>query len=219
MNTSWRPSKLKPTLLLTLSLLVSSGLLACQRNLTPETGCHFLQNQDQQRVSWNQNTPIPLYIHSSVPPEAYPAIEGAIQTYSTLLGRPVFEIRGYGVSGNGPSRDGSSFIYWMSEWEADRPKEQGRTTVYWSGNTIYEADVRINASSLSSFVFHYNSSEPVVGVDLKSLFIHELGHALGLDHNDLAGSIMNTHLQDGVERVVLSPEDTANLQCEYQKEG
>lgn len=202
-------------------LTLFTGLMACQRQLTPQQSCQFLQNQDRQRVSWNDAVPVPLYIHSSVPPEAYESIEAAIKTYDEVLGHKSFEIRGYGSTGpSTPTRDGYSIIYWMADWEPERAKEQGRTTVYWSGNTIYEADIRINASERSGLNFHMLSSPPVPAtVDLKSLFIHELGHALGLDHSDLAGSIMNTHLEEGRSRAILSDNDVANLKCEYALGG
>lgn len=202
------------------ALVIFPGLMACQRQLTPQDSCQFLQNPDQQRVSWKNNLPVPMYIHSSVPREAYDAIEAAMAVYDEALGRRVFEIRGYGTTGSPtPSRDGYSIIYWMTEWEQERLREQGRTTVYWSGHTIYEADIRINASRSSNLTFHFNPETPVFGVDLKSLFVHELGHVLGLDHNDLAGSIMNTHLREGRSRVALSSADKSNLGCEYGQGG
>jgi hypothetical protein len=191
------------------------GLMACQRPLSPETSCQFLQNPDLQRVSWKTNQPIPLYVHTSVPLNAHASLEAAIRVFEKNLGRKVFEIKDYAHSDSGPSRDGYSVIYWMDQWEQERLKEQGRTTVYWSGSTIYDADLRINASQESGYTFHMSSQTPVHGVDLTSLFVHELGHVLGLDHNHLAGSIMSTHLQEGVNRIELSQNDLSNLACEY----
>lgn len=199
-----------------LFLIGLTGLSACQRDLSPQSSCNFLQNRDLQRVSWKSGLPIQLSIHSSVPKAAHESIEAAIAVYDRVLGQKSFVITEYGSAGPlTPSRDGSSVIYWMAEWEENRLMEQGRTTVYWSGHTIYEADIRINASSASNLRFHFQTSGPISGVDLKSLFVHELGHALGLDHNDLAGSIMNTHLREGTARTALNDADLANLQCEY----
>lgn len=212
---------LKRLLPVMVALFIFPGLMACQRELTPETSCQFLQNPDKQRVSWKTNLPVPLYIHNSVPRQAYEAIEAAIAVYDQVLGHQAFEIRGYGTTGSlSPARDGYSVIYWMPDWEPERLQEQGRTTVYWSGHTIYEADVRINASQASNLTFHFNPETPVRGVDLKSLFVHELGHVLGLDHNDhVADSIMRTHLGEGRSRTVLSAADISNLSCEYPPGG
>lgn len=195
--------------------LTVTGLVACQRPLEPQTSCQFLQNGSKQRVSWKNGLPVSLFVHSSVPEEAYPALEQAIESYNLKFGKEVFKVKGYGTTGpSTPKRDGYSIIYWMDQWESDRSNEQGRTTVYWSGNSIYEADMRINASG--RIRFHFSPTQnPIYGVDLKSLFVHELGHVLGLDHNQVAGSIMHTYLQEGTNRDELSPEDIANLSCEY----
>jgi len=169
--------------------------------------------------------PVKLHIHSSVPTEAYQSLREAIDSYKDLsreVGKPLFEIVSYGMTGPlEPTRDGNSVIYWMPEWEPDRLKEQGRTTIYWSGNSIYEVDMRINASSTSHFTFHFieSSNSPVQGVDLKSLFVHELGHVLGLSHTETPGSVMHSELQDGVTRDQLSAEDLKNLRCEYPSQG
>jgi len=195
-----------------------AGLMACQRKLTPQASCSFLQNPDLQRVSWKSDKPVALYLDTSVPSTAYSALEAAIQVYKDTFHRDVFTIKDYAFTGHPtPTHDGYSVIYWMNTWESDRSNEQGRTTVYSSGNTIYEADMRINDSNPQRLSFNFVATQPPAqsDVDLKSLFIHELGHVLGLDHSQMPGSIMNPYLGDGEERDVLSSQDISHLECEY----
>ena len=52
-------------------------------------------------------------------------------------------------------------------------------------------------------------------IHLESLIIHELGHVLGLKHNDDKSSIMQRTLSGQVERDVIGDSDYKNVQCEY----
>jgi len=170
-----------------------------------------------QRVSWGSQVPIKLYIHQSVDAKYWPAIEAAVDTWNKEIpGKDLFKIEGTGVTGSTtPSRDGYSIIYMMNTWEADKPNEQARTTIYWTGNQIYEADIRINAHN---FNFNYQTTSATgtfFGVDLQSLVLHELGHVLGLAHTGTKGSVMAVSLSSGVERRDPSTGDLNDLRCEY----
>ncbi|MBK7843247.1 MAG: matrixin family metalloprotease [Bdellovibrionales bacterium] len=104
-------------------------------------------------------------------------------------------------------------IYWLRQWESDRRTEQARTTVYWTGSRIYEADIRVNAQN---FLFYNgDGSEIFSGVDLVSLMVHEFGHVLGLSHNEAAASVMATTLASGTLRRVPSKTDLDSIHCEY----
>ncbi len=199
-------------------VLIATGALlmqACSRPLEPQASCNFVQNPDMQRVAWKNKLPIRLYLHSSVPVEAYPAFDQAIQEFNSKLGngQEIFRIIARGVSGDpNPVKDGFSTIYWMKTWDPNRPNEQARTTIYWMGNEIFEADMRINAAG---FRYSYVEKPNPTEVDLVSLVVHELGHALGLAHNATTGSVMNFSLSEGTERRVLGGVDMASLKCEY----
>ena len=200
-------SFLLPTL-----VILSFVLQACSRKMDPQPPCDFVQNADQQRVSWRKNTTVKLYLHSSIPVEAYAAIDRAVAEFNAKLGPDTFRIIARGVSGDlVPAKDGYSMIYWFDAWDADRPNEQARTTIYWTGSEIFEADMRINGT----FDYSFDSGPNISGIDLESLVVHELGHVLGLAHNATSGSIMSTTLDVGQERRKLSDLDTVNLQCEY----
>jgi hypothetical protein len=178
----------------------------------PQNACNFVQNVDDQRVSWKGELPVHLRVHKSVPLEARPAIERAIAMYREVMGRDMFVIDAWGVDGpNNPQKDGYSTIYWMSTWEPERSKEQARTTLYWNGNEIYEADIRVNAVN---FRFNFNGGK-ASQIDLESLMIHELGHVLGLTHDPTRGSVMNFSLDEGQIRRQIGVIDLASLHCEY----
>lgn len=208
--------KLRAALSVLCLLVLALMLEACSRPLAPQDSCNFVQNPELQRVSWKSHRPVKLYLHNSVPPEAYPAIERAIKEFNTKIGagNEIFKIIGRGTDGPlNPVKDGYSTIYWFKTWESNRPSEQARTTIYWSGTEIFEADMRINAKNFS---YNYSSvNSTFSGVDLDSLVVHELGHVLGLAHTTVAGSAMNATLDEGQSRRKLSDTDVKDLNCEY----
>lgn len=209
------PLKLRILDPLIVLLVLTLGLQACQKKLDPQESCNFVQNSEKQRVSWKAEVPVNLMIHASVPAAAYAAIDRAVAEYNATLGRgrEVLRITARGVGGDlNPRKDGSSLIYWFTTWDPAQPKEQARTTIYWAGAQIFEADIRINASKFSYYV---GDAPAFSEIDLTSLLVHEFGHALGLAHNNSTGSVMNVALDPGQERRKLGGIDLESLRCEY----
>lgn len=198
--------------LVAFTLLLSAllGLNACGLNSRPEESCNFVQNSSAQRVSWGDQTPVTLYVDRSVPAEFFGAVEQAVEQWNLVRGRGLIKIGGWINSSSGPARDGANVIYWMNTWEADRPFEQARTTVYWAGERIYEADIRVNAKN-----FKYATGKVAGTVDIVSLLVHEIGHVLGLTHIESEGSVMATSLASATERRVPTFDDVNSLKCEY----
>lgn len=204
-----------------LSIAVCSLALmnqACSRRLPPQESCNFVQNPDQQRVAWPKaKLPVKLYIHESVPTEAYASIDRAISEYNLRVGggAEIFKVIARGVSGAlNPKRDGYSMLYWFKSWDSNRSTEQARTTIYWTGVEIFEADIRINATP-GDFTYSFGENVNSTDVDFESLLVHEMGHALGLAHIATTGSVMNFTLADGQDRRKLSDLDVTSLKCEY----
>lgn len=201
-----------------LTALMATGLVlqACSQKPLQEASCNFVQNSDLQRVSWGSQVPIIMYIDSSVPNEFTDDIKAAAAVWNKEIGREVIRIGGYVDTKAPPAQDGSNVIYYQSTWEPDKTNEQARTTVYWAGDRIYEADIRINASgSPSTFTFSSGSTPEAGRVDMESLIIHEFGHVLGLAHSLAPQSVMARSLPNAVMRRSLSASDEESIRCEY----
>lgn len=204
-------------------IVILSGfwLTACGRSIAevvspshnPEAECGFVQNVYGERISWKGQTPIRIALHESVPTEFYPAIESAFKDWETATGRPLFQIVTYGLKGPlNPRQDGVNVVYWLNTWETGRETEQARTMVYWVGDQIREADIRINAKNFSYYIDKAKTSRDV---HLESLLVHELGHVLGLKHKDSSGSVMATYLASQTNRANIPKTDVESIRCEY----
>ena len=185
--------------------------------------CGFVQNVYGERVSWKGEIPIDLLIHKDVPDDMVPAIVEAANSWEKSAGRKLFNvITGTRYTGPiAPNKDGVNVIYFMPTWESDRSSEQGRTSMYWVGDQIKEADIRLNGADFSYYWNNQTLTRAVkanrvsVPVNIEALVLHELGHVLGLKHKDSSGSVMATYLASGEDRVAVASVDEKALQCEY----
>lgn len=181
--------------------------------------CGFVQNVYGERISWKGEIPVTMYLHESVPQEHVEAVVAAAKTWQDASGKQLINIvLNQRVTGPiNPQKDGRNIIYYFNTWEADKASEQARTSIYWVGDQIKEADMRINAKN---FAYYWNSPGTVStlmssAVNIEALMIHELGHVLGLKHKDAEASVMATYLASNTDRVNVSDSDRAALQCEY----
>lgn len=199
---------------------------ACTRSLDPEEPCNFVQSTQLQRVSWKEDLPVKMMVHASVPQEFWPSIEAAVQHWNTEMNKrgvegPSFVIELWGVGGPiAPNQDFNNMIYWMeNDWEPNLANQQARTTIYWTGSRIYEADIRINDKNHDFYTQKdpevEDESEYDLKVDFQSLMVHEFGHVLGLAHNSSESSVMQVELASGVERRNLGEIDMKSVSCEY----
>ena len=194
----------------------------------PQNDCGFVQNIYGQRIAWKTGAAVKVYLSTNVPVELRPAIYRAAATWDDQVGHKVIEIiEESSQVGSAPSRDQKNGIYFLSEWESDRSSEQGRTSVYWAGDQIQEADIRINASNFSyydqnpqvlvgSAALKKSGQAPRDGYSFEALLLHEMGHLLGLKHRDESPSVMATHLAAFTDRTLLGQVDQASITCEYK---
>ena len=182
----------------------------CAQPPAPQEACGFVQNSYGQRISWKGTRPIKLYFDSSVPTQYYDAIRKAAQTWEAAIGYPIFQFVGT-ISSGRLARDTKNVIYWQSPWDNGNASQQGETVVYWYDTQILETDVRVNDQD---FDFAINATAGRV-IDVQALFTHELGHVLGLRHEDSISSVMKSSLEYGVQRDNLSSFDQKNVKCEY----
>lgn len=176
--------------------------------------CGFVQNTYGHRLSWQESSPINLYVHSSFPTELRPAIRSAAKQWELAMGRPMFNIIDQiPISGpNVSSEDGKNIIYYMDKWETNKPNEQARTIIYWVGDLIRETDIRINAKN---FKYYWRPPAPSPAINIEAILIHEMGHVLGLKHKDGVGSVMATYLASNLDRITVAQTDIESLKCEY----
>ena len=212
-------------ILILVGALAALYLSACSP--TPQKDCGFVQNIYGQRIAWKTKAPVKLYIHESVPAELRPALFRAIATWEHQAGRKLFDVsEDSSQISSTPSRDQKNAIYFLSDWESDRTSEQGRTSVYWAGDQIQEADIRINGSDFS----YYDQDMQVLvgssslqrqgkvvrdGYSFEALLLHELGHFLGLKHRDGGSTVMAAYLSAYNNRTQLASVDENSLMCEY----
>lgn len=195
-----------------------------------QNDCGFVQNVYGQRIAWKTKGTIDLVITKDVPTQLRPAIYRAAATWEKDIGEKLFNItEDYQRIGASPSKDGKNGIYFLSSWESDRHSEQGRTTVYWGGDQIMEADIRINGEDFS--YYDQDKSNLVIsasragqvyamgtveGYNFEALMLHEMGHLLGLKHSDVKSSVMVTHLSAFNDRTQPSATDIDSVQCVYK---
>lgn len=145
-----RVFNLRPFVVLFFSCAVIGGLFSL-RHPKPQTDCGFVQNVYGQRISWKDKLPIEVEIDSSVPSDLRPSIYRAAKTWETIAGQSLFVFKQNNRKNTGPNKDKKNGIYFLLNWDSNNKAEQGRTSVYWAGDEIQEADIRINGSQFAFY--------------------------------------------------------------------
>lgn len=199
-------------------LLSSAGFLGCAPKA--QNDCGFVQNVYGERISWKGQLPVVMKLHQSFPLAYESALRSAMETWNRRAGETLFVLDSKNIVNTAAvARDRSNVVSFSSTWESDKLSEQARTSVHWVGDQIQEADIKINASprpnsTAQLFNFYWGDRvEPAINIE--ALFLHELGHVLGLRHKDQGHSVMATYLANNDDRIDLASTDESSLRCEY----
>jgi len=169
------------------------------------------------KYHWSQSYPIPLYFHESFPTEYIPIFKNAMARWESTLQQSLFTLQAEVIVSSvipDPS-DKKNVIYWITTTNTNlASSEQGR--VEFSLNSIndqiLEADMLINAT-FTNFQFFTDTPRTTNDVHLESLFIHELGHMLGLKHSTSETSVMKRRLKAKEQRINITSEDVSQFHC------
>lgn len=159
---------------------------------------------------WNHEKafPIEFLLHCSFPVEYESSLRSAASIWEGAVGKQLFRFS-YGDCGPMlPRQDTKNIIYFFTEMWPSKSKEQGVTRAYVVENIIEETDIFINGENHH---FYVSSAEPYYGAHAESLFLHELGHALGIEHINDKRSVMYPMLNELQERTILSDFDIQSL--------
>lgn len=187
--------------------------LGCSRILPPEEPCGFKLSFSMQRISWKNNTPIKVRYSYEWQKSWVEALKRAANTWNQAAGRELLQILPSTRNVQGLLFDGDNIVNSEFEWSSSAVI-QAYTKVYSVASVIFEADIILNQYD---YKFYVNSEDEVMGaVHLESLLLHELGHLLGLVHEENVPSAMSPSLNFNTERT-LSESDVANIRCEYAR--
>jgi len=192
-------------------LLLFLGV-GCARDLKNQQSCHFLMSKKHQRISWKNNLPILLNIDKSIPKNAIPAINRAVNTWNDVFYDMGYKDKAFKLTADKIENQ----IVWSSDWPNDQYDTQAFTHLEWIGSNILSSSIFIN-SVYYNFYFDSDIFNIGTSLDLESLMVHELGHVLGLNHNNEDFSVMYFSLGSGEIRRSLLDEDIESVICEYGK--
>jgi hypothetical protein len=181
----------KITILVILSL---ATFIACTRP-SPQSTVLLVQNVYGEGITWKQ-FPIVFTFHESVPLEYRKIIIEEMNQFNILSKEEIFKVSENIASSkesNQKPKDGQNIIYFDFNKSFEMtPSEQGKTSVYWVGNDIKEADINIQTSR-------------IIQIDFKTLIRHELCHVLGIKHNERVFDLLSSSLPENTTRN-LTPE-------------
>lgn len=184
---------------------------------SPEESCNFQQNSYRQRVSWAK-LPIVLKAHSSLSADQVQALREAIDIWNTARAKEwgitqnFFELSPTIFNGQPFVEDRMSVVSLNSNWSGGS-NEQAETVLRWVGAHIAEADMHLNGSKPFDHITPIEDDH----IDLVALYVHELGHVLGLLHIESAEyTAMSFELERGTDkRRQIGKLELDALRCEY----
>jgi hypothetical protein len=196
---------------LTLSMLSGCSALQ-QRAISSPPECEV---QDITKIHLWQKLPVILHFDRSFPVEARPAVERAITSWNEATLIDLFEISPEDSPTLASPIEKTNIIYWEeAEGTTAHFKE---TDLAYTDTSFFEGEpyfIKIEIGFNSNhYVFEVEHRRNEFAYDLESIMVHELGHALGLDH--YAYGIMSPATVPGRLDRKITPEATRALKCLY----
>jgi len=149
--------------------------------------CHsnkiFLSNAYNEPLRWKKE--VKFYFHKDFPSKKRTIAREEISTLNRTIGIDLVSISNEEVKEIDTTKN---VLYWNTnnQYKDLNPSEQARTSLHWRGDEILEANI----------YFSPNFEE----YDFRSLFRHELSHALGFKHVEDQSSLMSPVLMIGEEK-------------------
>lgn len=190
-----------------MKLLPLFFLILCSCS-SPDLKVGMIRNGRGQTVLWPK-LPVVMYIDESVPKEYIPVIHRAAAVWN--IDRERIRIENEQFTSDW-GHDKVNVIYWVKDWNFD-PNIQAVTSTYWIGRRYVEADIRVNSRN---FTFYISNPTDPRAIHIETIFVHEFGHVLGLDHRTSRDSVMIPRLPSNYERNQLTKEDLWVLRNAYE---
>ena len=173
--------------------------------------CTYVRNASGQIVSWKTLVPIEFSITAHVPEIWRTVIKDAAKVWTNPEGVQLIKIKDEISSSENAGNDKKNMIYWVDSGTLFN-YQQAQTITRWTKAQIQDADILINSKDFSYFEDNPMDNNKI---HLRSLLIHEFGHALGLTHVLFIDSVMYPELSFLQIRVDLSAMDQTSMKCEY----
>ncbi len=203
----------KLTILLLSGLTILFSLTSCGMVEDDDTcdasirASGYLLSSTCRPLSWGENLPVKLHFGTTLSPDAQFAIKEAIDIWNKSTGKTLFEL--VGTYDDNPQNPIGPYINVIgmrskSEWgkcsENDLicgKEDEPAKTLYRYKQFIYNANVFFYNE------YPFSANGDTNSYDLISIALHELGHVLGLDHDDSTNpdvSVMNSRIYKGTTR-------------------
>lgn len=158
----------------------------------------FARNQRGKRISWKGKIPIIFSFDAGFPREFEAAVKSAMNTWNKAAGFELFRAEPALQVTSVPANDGRNSFYFLQNDERESALRQAMgssrrsdggiavTLIHGLANQIVDTDIVFDgiANTFSTSKVHFAS------FDVESIALHELGHALGLDHSNSVFSTM-----------------------------
>lgn len=183
---------------LMLALLVSIGCMSCAKVNEDHSCDKYSRGDFTVRV---RTLPLVIQADNTFPLEWVNELRAAANTWNVAAGKQVLLVK-----------NSDNKITVLQTWDRANRAEQAYTRVHYiDSGAVSAANIFLNGLDFKFYVSGGQLNE----VHLRSLLIHELGHAIGLGHTNLTMSVMYPYLEANVERIKLSSYDKAALECMY----